>query len=107
MAAIMTGTEALEIVSSSINDTSCRNVRANRRIFAYIDALNGDVETIATATLNGTTAWQLAPERAKNIQWMEIRTTGDPRRTTRERSRYARPGAGMTGTNPRAATAPR
>jgi len=72
----MTGTEALEVVSSSINDTSAGTC-ARTIAYCYIDALNGDIETIATATLNGTTPVALgAGVRAKNIQWMEIRTTG-------------------------------
>ena len=37
--------------------------RARTVVYCYIDALNGDIETIATATLNGTTAVASAPVR--------------------------------------------
>ena len=72
----MTGTEALEIVSSSINDTAAGTAARTIKIW-YIDALAGDVESTTTVTLNGTTPVALgAGIRAKNIQWMELRTAG-------------------------------
>ena len=100
----MTGTEALEIVSSSINDTSAGTC-ARTVVYCYIDALNGDIETIATATLNGTTAVALgAGVRAKTSNGWKF-APPDPRRTTRERSRYARPERVPRGNKSRAATA--
>lgn len=72
----LAGSEALEVVSSSVNDTSA-GTGARTLAYAYIDALAGDIETVATVTMNGTTPVALgAGVRAKNIQWLEVRTAG-------------------------------
>ena len=85
----MAGTEALR--SCHRRSTTRLPERARTVVYCYIDALNGDIETIATATLNGTTAVALgAGVRAKTSNGWKF-APPDPRRTTRERSRYARP----------------
>jgi hypothetical protein len=74
----MAGTEALEIVSTSANDTAA-GTGARTVTITYIDAQNtiGAQVTSAAITLNGTTPVALgASIRALAIQWAEAATVG-------------------------------